>query len=174
MARAAIADILRARGVFASAFASAGEVPSGRFDCAVTSDPSVGVNPQVVITSPLDKRQYPIQVSRPVAERELLDAVGEAFGLTALTTEAKEDVTLRAMTSQRILLVEDNEANATFSPKRAAWHRSRPRPTAVCPRFAKLTRGVLRRNISPFPSVASTGIRRRAAFRSVAVRRSSV
>jgi len=111
MARAAIADILRARGMFASAFPSADEVPSGRFDCAVTSDPSVGVHPQVVITSPLDQRHYPIQVARPVGERELIDAVGEAFDLTAITTEAKEDVTLHAMTSQRILLVEDNQVN---------------------------------------------------------------
>jgi len=112
MARAAIADILRSRGMFASSFAAADQVPSGRFACAVTSDPSVAVHPQVVITSPLEQQQYPVQVSRPVAERELIDAVGEALGLAAPVAEAPKDTTLHAMTSRRILLVEDNDVNS--------------------------------------------------------------
>lgn len=111
MARATIADVLRGRGVFASSFAAADEVPSGRFECAVTSDPSVAVHPQVVITSPLDQREYPVQVSWPVAERELIDAVGEALGLSAPAAPAPSDTALHAMSSLRILLVEDNEVN---------------------------------------------------------------
>jgi two-component system, sensor histidine kinase and response regulator len=111
MARATIADILRSRGMFASSFAAADQVPSGRFVCAVTSDPSVGVHPQVVITSPLDQKQYAVQVSWPVAEHELIDAVGEALGQAAPAAEAPKDRTLRAVTSLRILLVEDNEVN---------------------------------------------------------------
>lgn len=111
MARATIADILRGRGVFASSFAAADEVPSGRFECAVTSDPSVAVQPQVVITSPLDQKEHAVQVSRPVAERELIDAVGEALGLAAPVAEVPRDTALHAMTSLRVLLVEDNEVN---------------------------------------------------------------
>ena len=111
MARATIADVLRGRGMFASSFASADEVPSGRFACAVTSDPSVAVHPQVVITSPLDQEQFPVQVSWPVGERELIDAVGEALGLAATMADVSRDATLQALTSLRILLVEDNEVN---------------------------------------------------------------
>src|SRR6185295_14962247 len=53
MARATIKEILRGRGVFASAFARAADAPAGRFACAVTSDASLPVQPQVLITSPL-------------------------------------------------------------------------------------------------------------------------
>jgi two-component system, sensor histidine kinase and response regulator len=111
MARAAIAGMLRARGMFASSFASADEVPAGRFDCAVTSDPSVVVHPQVVITSPLDQNEYPVQVSWPVAEHELIDAVGEALAVVPRTQEAPQDAPLQATTSLRLLLVEDNDVN---------------------------------------------------------------
>ena len=111
ISRATIAEVLRGRGMFASAFASAEEVPMGRFACAVTSDPSVTVHPQVVITSPLDQKNFPVQVTRPVSERELIDAVGEALGLAAPRTEVARDVRLRAVESLRILLVEDNEVN---------------------------------------------------------------
>src|SRR5439155_17249513 len=49
--------------------------------------------------------------SCPVAERELIDAIGEALGLAAPMAEVPKDRTLRAMTSLRVLLVEDNEVN---------------------------------------------------------------
>ena len=111
MARASLAEMVRLRGMFASAFATADEVPVGRFECAVTSDPSVAVHPQVVITSPLDQNQYRVQVPWPVAERELIDAVGEALGLTTPEEERPAEVALHALTSLRILLVEDNEVN---------------------------------------------------------------
>ncbi|HEX2061338.1 MAG TPA: ATP-binding protein, partial [Thermoanaerobaculia bacterium] len=74
MARGTMAEILRARGVFASAFGRAADAPQGRFACAVTSDPSVRVQPQVLITSPLEHAGDAIHVTRPVGERELLDA----------------------------------------------------------------------------------------------------
>jgi two-component system, sensor histidine kinase and response regulator len=111
MARTTIADILRGRGMFASSFAAADDVPSGRFDCAVTSDPGVGVHPQVVITSPLDQTQYPVQVSWPIAEHELIDAVGEALGVAVQAREVLRDVALHATKSLRVLLVEDNDVN---------------------------------------------------------------
>jgi two-component system sensor histidine kinase/response regulator len=111
MARTTIAHVLRARGMFASAFATADEVHAGRFACAVTSDPRIAVKPQVVITSPLDQKEYPVQVSWPVSERELVDAVGQALGLVTVSAEQPRDVPLHAVRSLRILLVEDNEVN---------------------------------------------------------------
>jgi two-component system sensor histidine kinase/response regulator len=112
MARAAIAQILRSRGIFASAFSRASDVPAqARFACAVTSDTAVGVRPQVVITSPLDTTNYTIRVSRPVGERELIDAIGVALGLA----EPPAEYTLEPVTAEtrgcRVLLVDDSEVN---------------------------------------------------------------
>ena len=112
MARAAIAQILRSRGVFATSFTHAADVPpQARFACAVTADSSVVVRPQVVITSPLDTTNYPHRVTRPVGERELIDAIGVALGLA----EAPAEYTLEPMIVEakrsRVLLVDDSEVN---------------------------------------------------------------
>jgi CheY-like chemotaxis protein/anti-sigma regulatory factor (Ser/Thr protein kinase) len=110
-ARAAIAETLRSRGIFASAYARASDVPRGRFACAVTADPNVFVEPRVVITSPLETKQYPLQLMRPIGERELLEAIGIALGLT--TASAEVVLTPRPTNVQpvRALLVDDNEVN---------------------------------------------------------------
>ena len=112
MARATIAEILRARGVFASAFARAADAPLGRFACAVTADSTVPVQPQVVIVSPLEHATDPVQVTRPVGERELLDAIGVALHLTKhapqYTLEASFGTNAGAL---RLLVVDDNEIN---------------------------------------------------------------
>ena len=112
MARAAIAQILRSRGVFASAFSRATDVPpQARFACAVTAESAVPVRPQVVITSPLDPTNYPVRVTRPVGERELIDAIGVALGLAS----APPEYTLEPLTADgsglRVLLVDDSEVN---------------------------------------------------------------
>ena len=112
MARAAIAQILRSRGVFATAFARASEVPPrARFACAVTADAAIAVRPQVVVTSPLDTTNYPFRVTRPVGERELIDAIGVALELA----EAPPEYTLEPRTAGtnrvRVLLVDDSEVN---------------------------------------------------------------
>jgi CheY-like chemotaxis protein len=112
MARSALAEILRARGVFASGFARASDVPHGRFACAVTSDPNIWVQPQILIASPAEHSDHPIQITRPVGERELLDAVGLALNLSTTTPT---DYTLAPQTNParmlRLLLVDDNEVN---------------------------------------------------------------
>ena len=111
MARSSVAQILRTRGVFAGAFSRAADAPQGRFACAVTSDPSVNVRPQVIITSPLDTNDHPIRVTRPVGERELIDAVGVALGLT----EAEPEYTLEPLPAGRaslqVLIVDDSDVN---------------------------------------------------------------
>lgn len=111
MSRLAIAEMLRSRGIFASAFASVAAARPGRFACAVTADPSIGVQPQVLITSPLSPPGDVIHVTRPIVERELIDAIGIALGLTTEPAEYTLPPTTLATTRRQILLVEDNEVN---------------------------------------------------------------
>jgi len=111
MARAAIAEMLRSRGIFASAFATASAAPMGRFICAVTADPSVAIQPQVLITSPLASAIDAIHVTRPIVERELIDAIGMALGLMTQKVEYTLPARTRPAQPRRILLVEDNEVN---------------------------------------------------------------
>ena len=113
MARAAMAEMLRSRGIFASATATADDAPDGRFACAVTADPLLFVEPKVIIASPLDQVDHPVQVTRPVGERELIDAVGLALGLNVEPAQLTLDRTPAAR-PLRILLVEDNEVNQEF------------------------------------------------------------
>jgi CheY-like chemotaxis protein len=111
MARSTIAQILRSRGVFAAAFSRASDAPQGRFACAVTADSAVGVRPQVAITSPLDTTNYAVRVTRPVGERELIDAVGVALGLTTAAPEYNLEAPAAASSAMRVLLVDDNDVN---------------------------------------------------------------
>jgi CheY-like chemotaxis protein/anti-sigma regulatory factor (Ser/Thr protein kinase) len=112
MARTAIAQMLRSRGVFASAFASADEVPpQARFACAVTADPRLDLHPQIAITSPFDQTAYPLQLTRPVDERELLDAIAAALGLRKRAAHYALEPAFRARGGLHVLLVDDNEVN---------------------------------------------------------------
>ncbi|HEU4888171.1 MAG TPA: ATP-binding protein [Thermoanaerobaculia bacterium] len=111
MARGTLADILRARGVFASAFARAVDVPAGRFACAVTSDPSVPVHPQILITSPAEHIAHALQVTRPIGERELLDAIGMALRLSTAAPQYTLEPAPQPERRLRVLLVDDNEVN---------------------------------------------------------------
>jgi CheY-like chemotaxis protein len=110
-ARAAIAEILRSRGIFASAYARAADVPRGRFACAVTSDPNIFVEPRVMIVSPLETKHYPLQVTRPVAERDLLDAIGAALGLSTAAAQVPLAPRSAPASPARVLLIDDNEVN---------------------------------------------------------------
>ena len=111
MSRTAIGDMLRSRGIFASAFASAAAAPMGRFVCAVTADPSVPIHPQVLIASPSAPAPDAIHVTRPIVERELIDAIGMALGLMTEPVEYTLPPRVHSGAPRRILLVEDNEVN---------------------------------------------------------------
>jgi signal transduction histidine kinase/CheY-like chemotaxis protein len=112
MSRGAIAEMLRSRGIFASAFASASQAPEGgRYLCAVTADSRVAVQPQVLIASPLSPPEDTIHVTRPIVERELIDAIGMALGLLTHHVEYSLPLRMPADDPQRILLVDDNEVN---------------------------------------------------------------
>ena len=114
LARAHMAEILRSRGIFASSCASVEEAPPGRFACAVTADPSLPVEPRVVIASPFTTAQHPLQVTRPVGERELIDAIGVALGLQNEPAEYTLPPPEITDVPLRVLLVEDNEVNQEF------------------------------------------------------------
>ncbi|HEY0142679.1 MAG TPA: ATP-binding protein [Thermoanaerobaculia bacterium] len=114
MARAHMAEILRSRGVFASACADVASAPSGRFACAVTSDPSLPVQRRVLIRSPFDRATAELSVTRPVGERELIDAIGVALGLQSDVVEYTLERPEIAEVPMRVLLVEDNEVNQEF------------------------------------------------------------
>ncbi|MEO8378148.1 MAG: ATP-binding protein [Acidobacteriota bacterium] len=112
MARSSMAQILRSRGVFASAYSRAADVPPrARFACAITADANVGVRPRVMITSPLDTSEQPIRVTRPVGERELIDAVGMALGLTGAGPEYTLEPVPVSRSPMRVLLVDDSDVN---------------------------------------------------------------
>jgi two-component system sensor histidine kinase/response regulator len=112
MSRASIAQILRSRGVFATAFSSTVDVPpQARFACAVTTDSAVAVRPQVVITSPLDTTNYMNRVTRPVGERELIDAIGVALGFAEPPPEYTLEPAAVERKRSRVLLVDDSEVN---------------------------------------------------------------
>jgi two-component system, sensor histidine kinase and response regulator len=112
MARGALAEILRARGVFASAFARASDAPGGRFACAVTADPTIAVQPQIVIASPtVPATGDSITITRPVGERELLDAVGVALRLSTASPQYTLEPAPRGGRGLRVLLVDDNDVN---------------------------------------------------------------
>jgi signal transduction histidine kinase/CheY-like chemotaxis protein len=112
IARGTLAEILRSRGVFASAFARASDAPpNGRFACAVTADPSFRVQPQILIASPVEHSDHPLQITRPVGERELLDAVGIALGLSTAAPQFTLMPPAGSARALRLLLVDDNDIN---------------------------------------------------------------
>ena len=112
MSRSAIGEMLRTRGIFARAFASRSDVPEGgRYLCAVTADPTIAVQPQVLIASPLHAPENTIHVTRPIGERELIDAIGVALGLVTQNVEYTLPLRMPNHDSQRILLVEDSDVN---------------------------------------------------------------
>ncbi|HUP50331.1 MAG TPA: ATP-binding protein [Thermoanaerobaculia bacterium] len=123
--RALIAEMLRARGMVVTECASAAEPPMGRYDCAVTADEAVPIEPAVVITSPLehvlDDRP---RVVRPVMERELLDTLGSALGLVGKGPRTTVRPA-RPGDSLRVLVAEDNLVNQEFAAEalRKLGHR---------------------------------------------------
>jgi CheY-like chemotaxis protein/anti-sigma regulatory factor (Ser/Thr protein kinase) len=112
IARATIAEMLRTRGVFASAFAAASDVPPhARFACAITSDPAIDIEPKVVITSPLEQTSHRFQLTRPIGERELFATVATALGATKPAAHYTLEPAFRARGGLRVLVVDDNEVN---------------------------------------------------------------
>jgi two-component system, sensor histidine kinase and response regulator len=114
--RTFIAEMLRSRGVFATASASFDEAPRGRYACIVTAEIVAREEPLIVITSPLEHPpdQY-LRLTRPIAERELIDTVGVALGLAAQATTLPLPVPQPQGRSLRLLVAEDHPVNQEFA-----------------------------------------------------------
>ena len=108
-AREAVAQVLRAHGMFVTAVATRDEIPPGSFDCVVTADALVAVEPAIIITSPLARvRDDRVRITRPVMERELIDAVGEALSISG-AKDVHVDVRQRANEAGLHVLVAEDE-----------------------------------------------------------------
>ena len=124
--RAVIAEILGSAGMEVFAFASVNDIEPRGYSCGVSADESIVVQPAVIITSPLasvgDDR---IRVTRPVMERELIDAIGAALGVA---TPGSQTVNVRRRVSEaglHILVAEDEAVSQEFAAEalRRLMHR---------------------------------------------------
>jgi len=107
--REVIAEILRARGVVAVTCASAAEVPPGRFACAISSDDTILIEPSIIITSPLEHfSDDRVRLTRPVGERELIEALGTVTTLTGHPPATTPLERRRRAGTLRVLVAEDN------------------------------------------------------------------
>ena len=118
--REIIRGILTARGMEAQAFATFEEVRSmslRRFTCIVADAPIIGaVIPIVRIVSPLDRNhEAGVTLARPVAERELIDAIGIATGIAdrgMMFTLQRNPASEKALS---VLVVDDHPVNLEFA-----------------------------------------------------------
>ncbi len=124
--RALIAEILRTRSMEVTAASSAAEPPPGRFACAVVASESSPVQPSILITSPLEHvSDDKLRVTRPVLERELIDAVGVALGFIRTTIVRATAVRRTGEQALKVLIAEDNLVNQEFASEalRRLGHR---------------------------------------------------
>ncbi len=127
LSRGLIAEALRSKGMIVTECDSAAEPPIGRFALAITADEAAPVEPAIIISSPLEHiTDDRLRVVRPVTERELLDAIGAALGLSShvpsrFSPQARRDDVLN------VLIAEDNPVNQEFAAEalRRLGHRVR-------------------------------------------------
>lgn len=125
-ARNAIAEMLKSAGAEVFAYETVAQIPERRFACAVSADPAITIQPAVIITSPLasipDDR---VRVTRPVMEREIVEAIGAAVGLV---TPGGPAMNVRRRVSEaglHILVAEDEAVSQEFATEalRRLMHR---------------------------------------------------
>src|SRR5262249_46850279 len=131
---AIVTAVLREHGLDCDAYvtlADAGDRPLHQaYDCIVADAPIVGaIIPVVRIASPLSPTpEVGVTVTRPVAERELIAAIGIAMGVTergmAFTLERR----LEAEGLLHVLVVDDHPVNQEFAIEalRRLGHRVTP------------------------------------------------
>jgi len=114
-----LSEMLRARGMIVETAASLASSPRRNFACVIAGELGVTLAPVIRVVSPLatphDDRQ---QITRPVAERELLDAVGVALGLVAEPEPALmhlEEPRPASGRRLRVLVAEDHPVNQEFA-----------------------------------------------------------
>ena len=115
--RAFVAEMLRSRGIFATACESYDEAPAGRY--ALTIGIETRETPQepfVLICSPLTAPHIDrLHVTRPVSERELFDVVGIAVGLTRPPKRLPPPLRTTSGSRLRVLVVDDHPVNQEFA-----------------------------------------------------------
>jgi len=109
-------EMLTAHGVIVEDVPSIRDAHRGSFDCTITAGKEMVRAPVIRIVSPLaESSDDRLQLVRPVAERELLDALGLALGLTEAI--ARETVVPQPTAERplRVLVAEDNIVNQEFA-----------------------------------------------------------
>ena len=120
--RAIICDILRAHGIEPVAYATLADLPADHppiqtYGCIIADAPILAaVVPVVRIRSPrATSPEVGVTVTRPVGERELIDAVGVALGVAergvTFTLERRSD----ADRPLHVLIVDDHPVNLEFA-----------------------------------------------------------
>ncbi len=121
-----LVEMLRTTQMDVSAYATAAEVEQKPFACVVSADDTIAIEPAIIISSPLvapaDDRP---RVTRPVVERELLDAVASCVGTRAggrLAIELKQRVEKSGL---HVLVAEDEAVSQEFAAEalRRMMHR---------------------------------------------------
>jgi signal transduction histidine kinase/CheY-like chemotaxis protein len=132
--RRIIATILDAHGLDCDAFSTLGEAGDRplhhTYDCIVADAPIVGaIIPVVRIATPISASpEVGVTVTRPVGERELIDAIGIAMGVTergmAFTLERR----FEGEKVLHVLVVDDHPVNQEFAIEalRRLGHRVTP------------------------------------------------
>ena len=124
--RAVISEILRSAGMEVDSAASVHDIGPRAYSCAVSADESIVVQPVVIIMSPLasvtDDR---IRITRPVMERELIDAVGAALGVPTPGAQAVNIKRRMGESGLYVLVAEDEAVSQEFAAEalRRMMHR---------------------------------------------------
>ncbi|HEV8434092.1 MAG TPA: ATP-binding protein [Thermoanaerobaculia bacterium] len=114
--RAFLAEMLRSRGIFATACESYDEAPKGRYALTIGVETREPPEPFVLICSPLAAPHIErVHVTRPVSERELFDAVGIAVGLTRPPKRLPPPLRTERGYRLRVLVVDDHPVNQEFA-----------------------------------------------------------
>jgi CheY-like chemotaxis protein len=125
-ARAVLAEMMSAHGMVPESYATLDEAlqPSIRaaYDCVVADAGIVAATPWmppvpvIRISSPLSAPyQKGVRVTRPVGERELVEAIGAALDLTKLSTSYTLERRPEIARPLRVLVVDDDPVNQEFA-----------------------------------------------------------
>jgi len=114
--RAFLAEMLRSRGIFATACEAYDETPKGRYALTIGVETREPPEPFVLICSPLAAPHIDrVHVTRPVSERELFDAVGIAVGLMRPPKRLPPPPRTERGYRLRVLIVDDHPVNQEFA-----------------------------------------------------------
>ncbi len=129
--RGFLVEMLRSAGLDVTACGSVAEIERRKFSCAVSADESITFSPAVIIAQPLNAAESDdrLRVTRPVVERELLDAIAMAIGMKEREHVLEEVRQRVARSGLHVLVAEDEAVSQEFA--REALRRMMHRVTIV-------------------------------------------